>query len=355
MAGLFFAVNQFAGNLPVARNEAQRIQKLIKKHFMPYTYAMAICMEGTACFAALELEEAQRLFTIAGQQRHNLHKGTALDAIAGKTVACQLLGQSSEADKSLALLENFEKESNITGYLPFTQSCRARLSVLRGNLESALAWESTLNESPTFAGLFVWIEVPIITQARVLISDGSEQNLIKAVGLLDAVRKVSEECHLVNQIIEITVLQSVLLEKQGKHGDALATLAESVKLGEPGNWIRPFVEAGLVMKDLLKKLLNDEKESMYIKEILKHFSSQPQTKPLHIHDKNTGDLLEPLTTREIEILSLLSSGLKNREIGDKIFLAQTTIKKHIYNIYQKLDVHSRIEVVTKAKELNIIS
>ncbi|MGB5847981.1 MAG: LuxR C-terminal-related transcriptional regulator, partial [Ignavibacteriaceae bacterium] len=67
-----------------------------------------------------------------------------------------------------------------------------------------------------------------------------------------------------------------------------------------------------------------------------------------------GNLLEPLTEREIEILTLLSKGLKNREIGDKIFLASTTVKKHIYNIYQKLDVHSRIEVVTKARELELL-
>ena len=66
-------------------------------------------------------------------------------------------------------------------------------------------------------------------------------------------------------------------------------------------------------------------------------------------------VIESLTERELEILTWLSRGLKNREIGDKIFLAQTTIKKHIYNIYQKLDVHSRIEVVTKARELGLIS
>jgi LuxR family maltose regulon positive regulatory protein len=65
-------------------------------------------------------------------------------------------------------------------------------------------------------------------------------------------------------------------------------------------------------------------------------------------------LSEPLTQREIEILALLSHGLKNREIGDRIFLAPTTIKKHVYNIYQKLNVHSRIEVVSRARELGLI-
>ncbi len=73
-----------------------------------------------------------------------------------------------------------------------------------------------------------------------------------------------------------------------------------------------------------------------------------------LHQEITERLSEPLTEREREILLLLSHGLKNREIGDKIFLSPTTIKKHVYNLYQKLDVHSRIEVVSKGRELGLI-
>ncbi len=54
-----------------------------------------------------------------------------------------------------------------------------------------------------------------------------------------------------------------------------------------------------------------------------------------------------LTKRETEMLSLLSKGLRYKEIADKLFISNETVRKHIYNIYQKLHVQSRIEAVNK--------
>jgi DNA-binding NarL/FixJ family response regulator len=54
---------------------------------------------------------------------------------------------------------------------------------------------------------------------------------------------------------------------------------------------------------------------------------------------------EQLTKREIEILENLSHGLKNQEIADKLFISRATVKKHIENIYLKLQLKSRVELV----------
>ena len=54
---------------------------------------------------------------------------------------------------------------------------------------------------------------------------------------------------------------------------------------------------------------------------------------------------EQLTKREIEILENLSLGLKNQEIADKLFISRSTVKKHIENIYLKLQLKSRVELV----------
>ncbi len=53
--------------------------------------------------------------------------------------------------------------------------------------------------------------------------------------------------------------------------------------------------------------------------------------------------LEELTKREVEVLELLSQGLANREIGERLHLAEKTIKHHISGILQKLQVRSRTE------------
>jgi DNA-binding NarL/FixJ family response regulator len=65
-------------------------------------------------------------------------------------------------------------------------------------------------------------------------------------------------------------------------------------------------------------------------------------------------LLE-LSPREIEVLEHLSKGLKNQSIADNLFLSVSTVKKHIENIFTKLQVHNRIEAIQKAKNNNYLS
>ena len=55
------------------------------------------------------------------------------------------------------------------------------------------------------------------------------------------------------------------------------------------------------------------------------------------------DPLQELTEREREILGLIGTGLTNREIGERIFLSEKTIKHYVTNILQKLQVRSRVE------------
>jgi DNA-binding CsgD family transcriptional regulator len=62
-----------------------------------------------------------------------------------------------------------------------------------------------------------------------------------------------------------------------------------------------------------------------------------------------------LSERELEVLQLISEGLSNLEIGEKLFLAETTIKTHVSNLFVKLDVKRRTQAVTRAKALKIIN
>lgn len=64
--------------------------------------------------------------------------------------------------------------------------------------------------------------------------------------------------------------------------------------------------------------------------------------------------LVALSTREIEVLEHLSKGLKNKDIADNLFLSTATVKKHIENIYRKLQAHNRIEMLQKAKQHKLL-
>jgi DNA-binding NarL/FixJ family response regulator len=61
-----------------------------------------------------------------------------------------------------------------------------------------------------------------------------------------------------------------------------------------------------------------------------------------------------LTDREIQVLEQLSKGLSYQLIAENFFLSRGTIRKHIENIYRKLQVHNKLEAVEKAKRNNLI-
>lgn len=64
--------------------------------------------------------------------------------------------------------------------------------------------------------------------------------------------------------------------------------------------------------------------------------------------QESADPLRDLTAREFQILSMIGSGMKNREIGDALALAEKTIKRSVTNILQKLQVRSRVEAALLA-------
>ena len=64
--------------------------------------------------------------------------------------------------------------------------------------------------------------------------------------------------------------------------------------------------------------------------------------------------LPPLSEREQEIMQLLAQGLSNREIADRLFLAEGTVKNYLTTLMQKLDVLNRDDAVRRARELGLL-
>jgi DNA-binding NarL/FixJ family response regulator len=65
-------------------------------------------------------------------------------------------------------------------------------------------------------------------------------------------------------------------------------------------------------------------------------------------------LVEPLSERELEILGLIARGASNREIADRLFIAEGTVKNHVTHILGKLDVRDRTQAALKARELGLL-
>ena len=63
--------------------------------------------------------------------------------------------------------------------------------------------------------------------------------------------------------------------------------------------------------------------------------------------------VEPLSERELQVLQWLASGVSNREIGQQLYIAESTVKRHVYNIFGKLNVRNRTQAAVQARKLGI--
>jgi DNA-binding CsgD family transcriptional regulator len=61
-----------------------------------------------------------------------------------------------------------------------------------------------------------------------------------------------------------------------------------------------------------------------------------------------------ISKREYEVLELISAGLSNQEIADRLFVSTSTIKTHVSNLLAKLDASRRTQAISRAKELRLI-
>jgi DNA-binding NarL/FixJ family response regulator len=77
------------------------------------------------------------------------------------------------------------------------------------------------------------------------------------------------------------------------------------------------------------------------------------TIPKNILDKLTQSGDDLLTVREQEVLNLVAKGLSNAEIAGNLYISEGTVKRHLTNIYLKLDVRSRVNAINKAIKIGI--
>jgi len=74
--------------------------------------------------------------------------------------------------------------------------------------------------------------------------------------------------------------------------------------------------------------------------------------PFVLNETNLRDV--GLTQREHEILGLIAQGLSNREIGEKLFVSENTVKTHSSRLFEKMQVNRRVQAVQRGKELGLI-
>ena len=240
----------------------------------------------------------------------------------------------------------------------------ARFALAEGNLiavEKWLAQCKVRDDNDIHEGL----EVEYLTQARWLFS---QDEYAAAVRLLQRLRQAAETDGRMSSVVECLTLEALALHAQRQVEPACSCLAKVLILAEPENFVRVFVDEGAPMAELLRQFLRAQQKGnspganqllqSYAIKLLAEFPPEQVPAAIQTHKTATGlpasYLVDPLSERELEILKLVAEGFSNQEIGRKLFVATSTVKRHVNNIYAKLNVHSRTQAVAKGKELRIL-
>jgi LuxR family maltose regulon positive regulatory protein len=148
------------------------------------------------------------------------------------------------------------------------------------------------------------------------------------------------------------ILRVVALQGTGDTDRALESLEKALELAETENRVAPFVREGAIMEDLLRQALARGFTPQYTRHLLAAFSNRHKPKPDLPLPVQT--LLEPLSGRELEILKLIAQGCADKRIAEMLFISRGTVHKHLTNIYEKLDVHSRTEAIARGRDLSLL-
>jgi LuxR family maltose regulon positive regulatory protein len=303
----------------------------------------------------------------------------------------QSQGLKAEAQATLEKFTQLARQRRFFApLLAQVAAAQAQLSLAQGDLPAAVRW-ADLSGLHYQDNVSYFHEREYLTLARILIARASVQAVIssehpstsqklgsipeartgpaknyldEALSLLDRLLAAAETGGRMGSVIEILNLQALALQAQGETAGALTALARSLSLAEPEGYIRLFVDEGASMAKLLRKLSilpEGKKLKSYIETLLAVFGEAKEggreiasSLPLVSSVLNASPLVEPLSSRELELLQLVSMGRSNQEIAQELFVAIGTVKKHLNNIFGKLGVSNRTQAVARARELKLL-
>lgn len=123
----------------------------------------------------------------------------------------------------------------------------------------------------------------------------------------------------------------------GLRAGALGYLLKDVSIHELADAVHTVMAGGVLI------------EPSVARKVVAEFARMAVTTP-----QDGQSLGEPLSERELEILRLLAQGLTNREIAQRLYLAEGTVKNYVTNILGKIDARDRTQAALRAREMGLL-
>lgn len=144
--------------------------------------------------------------------------------------------------------------------------------------------------------------------------------------------------------IQFGVLLAAIKEAQGEKAQADAVLTKAIETSRKiGTCDQVFVENAPYIIKSLGRIAKSSSDP--------YFAHLYQALPASKLSRRTEDAApSSLTTREKDVIRLMTAGLSTKEIAERLFVSTPTAKKHLANIYTKLGVHGRVQAIAKLQE-----
>lgn len=146
-------------------------------------------------------------------------------------------------------------------------------------------------------------------------------------------------------VVQRHIEASWLAVQGDDHREAQRRLTEAVRIGEIHGLVDVFVQAGPTILDHLVAVTGPQAAFRDIILARARHTMQPRRDP---------DLVDPLTERELAILTYLPTRFTNGELAERCYVSVNTIKTHMGHIYRKLDVTNRDEAIDRARVLGLL-
>jgi len=281
--------------------------------------------------------------------KYLVHSRVVVDAMTGLIAINSLTHEKDKVNELIAILEAYAV--GVGDYLKiYVWSCKVRHHIINGDFEAVVKLMSEYK--PGMIAL-MWLDVPHITYIKALIFEGSQIHLDTAEKELAAMEKTVIRLHNQPHLLEVKILQAILFMKLGDIKMAKEALLVSLEIAEQKGMIFSFVEMGEILMPVLELLPDKFNKGLFISHVKKEIKSFSKRKVDYKGEKQKKDE-KMLTNREQEVLQCISEGLRNKEIADKLCNSEKTIKRHIYNMFVKMNVKNRISLVAKARKEGIL-